>query len=160
MRRVTVIVATLTGVALLLPTVSGARIQPGKRIMNVAIGDTQKDVEERHGFVDSIIRGQDALGVYFILPYERVEVRFEGGGNTVTSLKTESRLERTKRGTGVGSTKRKIKRTHRKARCTKGKFGSCTIGPRKPKAGQTVTKFTFRDGRVAVVEIQLVLAPR
>lgn len=71
---------------------------------------------------------------------------------TVFSVTTTDRRQKTSAGIGVGSSRSAVARKVRGVHCT---ARACVVG--KERAGQRVTAFTLRDGRVVRVTLGFVI---
>ncbi len=86
-----------------------------------------------------------------IWEYNGLVVEFEGG-NTVTAVRTTRVFERTRRGAGIGTPKRLLRKLHPKIRCGKGKTTLCHFG--KPnRGGAKATTFELENGRVVEISV-------
>jgi hypothetical protein len=112
-------------------------------------------VRAKLGAPARIRRGTNDFGPFVQLVYPRVTVTFQNGPKA-TGVRTTSRLERTARGVGVGSTEAQVRARVAGIRCESvGDFRHCFVG--RFLAGRLVTDFQLRKGRVSVVVIGYVL---
>lgn len=158
--------AVLTVVALLATaTPASARIVPQKGIAGARVGMEQKRVRKKLGRPDSErIRTSPIGGFKFIqLKYGKTRISFDGvrSASKVLSVMTRDRSERTKRGVGVGSTRREVKQSVPGVTCAV-EFGlnHCYLG--KFVSGRIVTDFVFgkkpgKPARVRQVAVARVL---
>jgi hypothetical protein len=116
---------------------------------------TKSEVRSKLGRPMGIRSGRNEFGRYVEFLYPRVRVSFQGGLR-VTGVRTRSRLERTRRGIGVGSTEAQVKARVAGVRCrTEGGLRRCFIGRFLP--GRVITDFNVRNGRVTSIVIGFVL---
>jgi hypothetical protein len=132
-----------------------ARIIVQHGIAGVELRMTKSQVRSKLGRPIGIRRGRNEFGRYVEFLYPRVTVSFQGGLR-VTGVRTRSRLERTRRGIGVGSREAQVKARVAGVRCrTEGGLRHCFIGRFLP--GRVITDFSIRNGRVTWVVIGFVL---
>jgi hypothetical protein len=132
-----------------------ARIVVQHGIGGVELRMTKAQVRSKLGRPIRIRRGTNEFGRYVEFLYPRVTVSFQGGLR-VTGVRTRSRLERTRRGIGVGSTEAQLKARVAGVRCrTEGGLRHCFLGRFRP--GRVITDFSIRNGRVTSVVIGFVL---
>jgi hypothetical protein len=142
-------------VALVASSAAGATIVVQRGMAGVVLGNTQATVRARLGPPPRVRRGQSEFGPYTEFVYPRVTVLFHGNAR-VTGLRTTSRLERTGRGVGVGSTEAQVRARVPGVRCaTDVGVRHCFLGRFLP--GRRVTDFRLRRGRVTSVVIGYVL---
>ena len=116
---------------------------------------SQEKVRSVLGKPTSVKRGSNDFGNYTIFKYGGLRVSFQGNGG-VTSISTTRAGERTVRGIGVGSTEAQVKAKVRGVKCrTDGGFRYCYVG--RFGAGQRVTNFWIKKGRVARVDVGVVI---
>ena len=116
---------------------------------------TKAQVRSNLGTPTRIRSGRNEFGRYVEFVYPRVSVSFQGRSR-VTGLRTRSRLERTGKGIGVGSTEAEVKAKVTGVRCrTESGFRHCFLGAFLP--GRVVTDFHIRGGRVSSVVVGFVL---
>jgi hypothetical protein len=100
-------------------------------------------------------RGTNLFGPWTEFHYPHVRVTFQSGP-LVTGLRTTSRLEKTVRGAGPGSTEAQVRARVTGVRCrTEGAFRHCFVGRFLP--GRVITDFHIRRGRVSAVVVGYVL---
>lgn len=134
-------------VCLLFAASAGAKIVPQKGIAGAKLGMTQARVLDKLGKPDrKRIRTNPFSGADFIeFKYGRTWVSFDGTveSSTVWGVSTKDRAERTARGVGVGSTKRKVEARVPGVKCKK-EFGinHCYVGEFLPF--ETVTDFRLK----------------
>jgi hypothetical protein len=150
---------TLTAVLLASlgsPAAAEALIQVDRGIAGARLGNTRGEVRAALGKPESIKTGTNPFGRF-------VEYRFRGGirvlfqgGREVSSVSTTGRGDRTRRGVGVGSTERTVRRRVRGVRCeTFGNVRSCHTG--RFTAGEIITDFLLRNGKVRRVTVGRVI---
>ena len=130
---------------------AGATIVVQRSIAGVSIALSQAKVRAILGKPSKVVRGRNAFGRYVEYRYRGLVLDFQGG-NPLSSISTIRRTERTRRGIGVGSTRRAVRRRVRGARCGR---TLCTVGQLLP--GRIVTTFYLRRGIVRRVSIARVL---
>ena len=132
-----------------------ARILVQRGIAGVELRMTKAQVRSNLGTPTRIRSGRNEFGRYVEFVYPRVTVSFQGGARA-TGLRTRSRLERTGRGIGVGSTEAEVKAKVADVRCrTESGFRHCFLGRFLP--GRVITDFHIRRGRVSSVVVGFVL---
>lgn len=116
---------------------------------------TKAQVRSNLGAPTRIRSGRNEFGRYIEFVYPRVTISFQGA-TRVTGLRTRSRLERTGRGIGVGSTEADVKAKVAGVRCrTESGLRHCFLGRFLP--GRVITDFHIRRDRVSSVVIGFVL---
>jgi hypothetical protein len=145
----------VVAVALAAAAPADARILLQRGIAGVELRMTKTQVRSNLGTPTRIRSGRNEFGRYVEFVYPRVTVSFQGGSRA-TGLRTRSRLERTRRGIGVGSTEAEVKAKVAGVRCrTESGFRHCFLGRFLP--GQVITDFHIRRGRVSSVVVGFVL---
>ena len=149
--------AAVLCLALLVPSVASGRLIPQKGITKVRLGNSQSKLRER---LPTPVQAVRTTGIVSGLPsdiwiYNGLEIEFEGG-NTVTRIYTTRVFERTKKGAGVGTPKRLLRKLHPKLKCRKGPSSSCQFGNGR-RVGSKLTVFQLRDGRVESITILRIL---
>lgn len=153
MRRA-VVVAVLVAV-LVAAAPAGARIFVQRGIATVSLRLTKAQVRAKLGNPPRVRGGTNDFGRFTEFVYRRVTVSFQSGSR-VTALRTTSRLERTGRRVGVGSSEATVKARVVGVVCrTEAGFRHCFVGSFLP--GRVVTDFRIRKGRVRSVTIAFVL---
>ena len=152
-RRMLLLATIVLGVALLAPVAANARVVPNKSIGQVRLGASEPRLRDALQPPDRNIR---TTGLVTGLPltlwvYKDLEIEFEGG-NTVTTIRTSRLFERTKKGAGVGTPKRLLRKLHPKLRCTRGKNATCSM-TRTTKRVSKGTTFDLEDGRVTTITV-------
>ncbi len=134
---------------------AGAVIQVQEGISGVRLGMTQDRVRESLG-TPRVRTGTNEFGPFTEFRYGGgIVVMFQGNTN-VTAVSISGPTDRTKRGVGVGSSERKVRRRVPGVRCeTIARIRSCHVGDFRP--GQRVTDFLIRRGRVVRVTVGLVI---
>lgn len=152
MRRAMAVTAgALTLGAGLAGTAEGA-IQLQHGIGGVRLGQTEAAVRAHKGAPVRVVDGVNEFGGFIQLRYRGLTVTFQGG-RRVTAVSTRSRVERTNRGIGVGSTKTDLVAAHTQATCPDAFH--CVVGREEP--GRTVSSFALRGGVVRQVTIGYVI---
>jgi hypothetical protein len=153
--RLAVAVA-LAAAALSLTPTAGARIDVQRGIAGIQLGTTKAQVRAQLGRPIRIRTGTNPFGRWTELVYPRVTVSFQSG-NRATAVRTSSRLERTARGVGPGSTEAQVRARVARVRCRteSGGLRHCWVGRFLP--GRVVTDFRIRNRRVSSVLIGYVL---
>jgi hypothetical protein len=141
--------------AVLWASTAAATIVPQKGIAGVRIGMTKGKVRSVLGKPLSVKRGSNDFGRYTIFRYGRLQVLFQGNA-AVTSVSTTRRSERTLSGVGVGSTEAQVEATVKGVKCrTDSGFRHCYVG--RFGAGQRVTDFSIKRGKVTRVDVGVVI---
>jgi hypothetical protein len=145
----------VVAVALAAAAPADAKILVQRGIAGVELRMTKAQVRSNLGTPTRIRSGRNEFGRYVEFVYPRVTVSFQGASRA-TGLRTRSRLERTGRGIGVGSTEAEVKAKVAGVRCrTESGFRHCFLGRFLP--GHVVTDFHIRGGRVSSVVVGFVL---
>jgi hypothetical protein len=157
MTRLLAFSAALLALAV-VATPAGARIVPGKGMAGVRVGMTEAQVKAVLGTPSSSKTISDDFGPALRLRYSshgglRLTLRDDGSGtNVLFQIFTRGTVERTKRGVGVGTRERRLRRRLKGEKCeTISGYRSCTIG--SFTAGQIVTDFRIRRHRVVSVVV-------
>ena len=156
MRRLLAFV-TVPAAALVFAAPVAADIEIQRGIAGVDVGMGQAEVRAAHGSPRRISHGRNAFGRYTTFRYVklRLVVTFQGG-QRVTSVLTTSPRQKTTSGAGVGSTERQVRLSLLNVHCrTDAGRRHCFLG--RFRAGQRVTDFTIRRGRVTSVLVGVVL---
>jgi hypothetical protein len=156
MTRLAVLVAAACAAALAAPAAAGAMIQIDRGIAGARLDNTRAEVRAALGRPSSRRSGENKFGRF-------VEWRFRGGirvlfqgGERVTNVATTGFGDRTRRGVGVGSTERAVRGRVAGVRCRSfGDVRSCHTGDFD--AGDRITDFLIRDGRVTRVSVGFVI---
>ncbi len=160
-RRATtaVLAAALAGCT--FATAAQAKIEPQVGIAAIEIGMTPAEVVAEKGKPDAErIVPMEIIGEVRMMRYGKTKAYFLGPNatDTVFSMRTRSRGQRTDGGAGVGSKEKRVLDAVPDARClSEGNFRYCFVGRRRP--GKVVTSFFFsrRTDRVARVFVGIVI---
>jgi hypothetical protein len=153
MRRAPACAVVVAALAAAAPLDAKILVQRG--IAGVQLRMTKAQVRSSLGTPTSIRSGRNEFGRYVQFVYPRVTVSFQGASRA-TGLRTRSRLERTARGVGVGSTEAEVKAKVAGVHCrTESGFRHCFLGSFLP--GRVITDFHIRRGRVSSVVVGFVL---
>lgn len=150
-RRLLLLAILALAAALLAPLAANARVVPHKSIGQVRLGLSESKLRDRISQPDRVVR---TTGIISGLPttiweLKGLEIEFEGA-NTVTKITTTRVFERTKKGVGVGTPKRLVRKLHPAFRCGKGKTTTCRLS-RNTKKVSKGTWFEIANGRVASI---------
>jgi hypothetical protein len=154
MRRATTVLAL---VLLLVPATAAAangEVRPGRSIAGITLGLTEAGLRERLGAPDRIVTrpnpffGQERRLVFG----PRRMAATVGPSRRVLLITTRNRAHRTDRGVGVGSTRRTVDTKVRGSTCMR---ALCSVG--RFRAGQKVTTFRLKEGRVVSIDLGYVL---
>lgn len=156
MTRLLLILAAACAAALALPAAAGAIIQVDRGIAGVRLDNTRAEVRAALGRPASRQAGDNEFGRF-------LEWRFRGGirvifqgRRRVTSVSTTGLGDRTRRGVGVRSTRRAVRRRVKGVTCERFPGGtSCHTG--EFLAGGRITDFLIRGGRVERVTVGFVI---
>jgi hypothetical protein len=158
MTRLSLLVVAAAVLAIAVAAPAQARIVPGKGMAGIRIGMTQAQVTAVLGQPDSSKTVSDDFGPSLRLRYAshgglRLILRENvSGEQELFQVLTKGRVERTKRGVGVGTRERRLRRRLRGEHCeTISGYRSCTIG--QFVAGRIVTDFRIRRHRVVSVVV-------
>ena len=152
-------VATLTAVAglsLVTAPAAAALIQIDRGIAGARLGNTKPQVRAALGQPNRVINGTNDFGPFTEFRYRGgIRVTFQGRNN-VSGVTTTGLGDRTRRGVGVGSTGRAVRRRVPGVTCQQVPGGRiCQTGSGLP--GQRVTAFFIRAGRVTRVVVAFVI---
>jgi hypothetical protein len=147
--------ALLVLAALVLSASGSAAIVPQHSIAGIKLNMSKKAVKAKLGAPLRVRSGSGEFGPWQELVYRRVRVSFLGGSK-VMSVETQSKLERTATGIGVGSTLAQVRAGLQGERC-KREFGihHCWLGRWEP--GRVITEFRFKKSRVTKVAVARVV---
>lgn len=141
--------------ALCVPASAGATIVPQRGMAGVSLLQSLAAVRAKLGPPLKVKKGTNDFGPYTILIYRGLELAFQGG-ETLTSISTTARAERTVRGVGVGSSEAEVRAKVPGVRCgTESGFRHCSLGRFVP--GARVTDFFLRKGHVVRVVVGIVI---
>ena len=157
MKRFSLGFALLVAAALAAPAGAGAIIQIDQGIGGVRIGNTGAQVRAALGRPDRVQRGRNDFGRFVLFTYsaERMRVTFQGG-RRVSLVSTSGLGDRVASGVGVGSSESEVAGGLPGVKC-EDTAGSRSCHTNEFKAGQRVTDFIIRRGRVARVNVGLVI---
>jgi hypothetical protein len=142
---------------LAVPSQAGAIIQFDQGIAGARIGNSQAEVKAALGEPGLERTGSNDFGKFRQLYYEGgIRVMFQGD-KEVTGVTTLGRGDRTSKGIGVGNTEKVLRLKHPSLKCETfpGNYRSCHTGTYQ--AGERVTDFEIKKGRVARVFIGIVI---
>lgn len=156
MRPRTLLLPIAALAALALPASASALVQVDRGIAGARIGNTPAQVHAALGRPARVARGRNDFGGF-------VEERYAGGirvlysgSRNVTLVDTTGLGDRTAKGVGVGSTESAVRAGVRGVRCaTESGIRHCHTGDFR--AGQRVTDFFVRGGRVWRVSVGVVI---
>jgi hypothetical protein len=149
------LVVSVAAAVLVLAAPADARIVVQRGIAGLRLHMTLAQVKARLGTPTKVRRGKNEFGRFKEVVYPRVTVSFQGGGRA-TGFRTSSRMERTAKGIGVGSTEAGVRAKIAHVICrTESGFRHCFVGRFLP--GRVVTDFRIRHGRVASITLGYVL---
>lgn len=136
-----------------------AKIEPQVGIAGIEIGMTPAEVIAKKGAPDrQRVVPMEILGDVRMMRYGKTKAFFfPSPDETVFTVRTTSRGQRTANGAGVGSKEKRVAKVPN-ARCvTEARFRYCFVGRRRP--GKVVTSFFFsrRSDRVARVFVGVVI---
>jgi hypothetical protein len=141
---------------LVLAGTAAAAILPQRGIAGAKLLMTQAEVEAVLGEPGDVETGTNIFGPYTVFEYYRLAVTFQGD-EQVSAVTTRRFSEKTPKGIGRGSTEAALRSAHPKAKCRteSPSFRHCWIG--RFGAGQTVTDFRIRNGRVSRTTVAFVI---
>ena len=150
---------TSAALAVSIPAMAGAAIEPQVGIAGIELGMTASEVIAEKGEPDKERAFTNELvGPVRMLRYGQTKAFVWDDTDIVHLVQTRGRAQRTARGAGIGSTEERILDVVPNVRCrTESGFHSCFVGRRRP--GKTVTSFFFsrRTDRVNRVVVGYVL---
>jgi hypothetical protein len=156
--------AVVLGTALLMSAFAAsaqAKIEPQVGIAGIELGMTPAEVIAEKGEPDAErVVPMEILGEVRKMRYGKTKAFFLGTAatDTVFSVRTTSRGQRTDGGAGVGSKEERVAETVPDVRCvTEAGFRYCFVGRRRP--GKVVTSFFFsrRTDQVARIFVGIVI---
>jgi hypothetical protein len=138
------------------PAAADALIQVDRGIAGARLGNSRAEVRAALGAPASTRSGTNDFGTFLQWRFRGgITVIFQGR-REVSTVSTTGRGDRTRRGVGVGSTERAVRRRVRGILCeTIAGTRSCHTG--RFTAGEIVTDFLLRGGAVRRVSIGRVL---
>jgi hypothetical protein len=156
-KRFSLVLALLAAGALTAPAGAGAIIQIDQGIGGARIGNTGAQVRAALGRPDHARRGRNAFGrfVTFTYSHERMRITFQGG-RRVSLVSTSGLGDRVASGVGVGSTEREVSEGVPGVKC-EDTAGVRSCHTNEFRAGQRVTDFIIRRGKVARVNVGIVI---
>jgi hypothetical protein len=143
--------------SLLVPASADAMIQVDKGIAGVRINNTKSQVRAALGKPNHVTNGTNEFGAFTEFRYTGgIRVLFQGA-TRVSSVDTSGLGDRTRRGVGVGSTERAVRRKVPGVTCeTIAGFRSCHTGDFMP--GQRITDFQLdANKRVKRITVGIVI---
>ena len=142
---------------LAVPATAQAVIVPQKSIMGIELQMTKAEVKAEAGDPEAVFHPRHPIiGRYTEYQYGKTQVGIASGGG-VFYVFTKDPAETTPSGVGVGSTKRALRRKLKGETCEKEDgFNHCYLGSFN-QAGNTVTDFRIRKGRVRSVTLGTVI---
>jgi hypothetical protein len=150
-------IALAAGVAALsVPATAQALIQVDRGISGVRLTNSQAEVRAALGKPRQVIRDRNIFGPTLTFRYRGGITVFFQGRRNVTAVFTTGRGDRTARGVGVGSSEAAVRNRVPGVRCET-IAGSRTCHTNEFEAGQRVTDFQIRKGRVTRVAIAFVI---
>jgi hypothetical protein len=155
-RRAILVVLLATAVGILAAVSSPARIEPGRGIAGVKLDMSAKSVREALGPPGSRYERDTPWGRAFVYRYPRLRLRvtFAAANNRVVRITTRSASEKTRRGLGVGSSEKRVRRVLRRERCDRPVRPSyCFTGG----SSSAHTVYYFGRRRVSAVTVVLTI---
>jgi hypothetical protein len=143
-------------VPLAAPSAAAALVQIDRGIAGARLDNTRAQVRAALGKPVSTQSGSNDFGPFLTYRYRGgITVNFQGR-TRVTSVSTTGRGDRTTRNVGVGSTEAAVKSKVPGVRCeTIAGIRSCHTN--RFRAGERVTDFLIRNGKVTRVSVGFVL---
>ncbi len=157
MKRMILMLVFLATVALVASPAASALIQIDRGIAGARIGNTKAQVRTALGNPARINSGNNVFGPLTVFRYRGgIRVTFQGR-TEVSAVSTTGLGDRTRRGVGVGSTGRAVRRKVPGVTCEAFAGGRriCQTGRGLP--GQRITAFFIRNGRVTSVTVGRVI---
>jgi hypothetical protein len=156
MKRLLGLTTALVLVSALVPASASALIQLDRGIAGARLGNTKKQVRAALGKPAKIRNGTNVFGPFTVFRYAGgIRVRFQGT-ETVTGVETTGLGDRTARGVGVRSTEAAVQNRVPGVSCET--FAGTRICQRgEGQAGQRVTSFFLKNGRVTRVVVVFVI---
>jgi hypothetical protein len=139
-----------------LPAAATAQIQVDQGIAGARIGSTVAQVQAALGRPASVHNGRNDFGRFREEKYAGGIVVDYQGGRTVSSVTTTGLGDRTAKGIGVGSSEGAVRANVPGVRCET-ISGSHSCHTHSFRAGQRVTDFFFRSGKVVRVSLGVVI---
>jgi hypothetical protein len=155
-KRLLAVPALILAVSLLAPASAGALIQLDRGIAGARLGNTKAEVRTALGQPKRVRNGSNVFGPFTVFVYGGgIRVTFQSG-NGVTGVSTTGLGDRMSRGVGVRSTEAAVRQRVPGVSCDT--FGGTRICQRgEGLAGQRVTSFFLRNGRVVRVIVAFVI---
>jgi hypothetical protein len=156
MRRTHLLLLAGALAPLAAPAAASALIQVDRGIAGARLGNTRAEVRAALGTPASVRSGSNEFGDFVEFRYRGgITVNFQGR-RQVSAVSTSGRGDRTARNVGVGSTERTVRRRVAGVRCET-IAGSRTCHTGEFEAGERITAFLMRGGKVRRVTVGFVL---
>jgi hypothetical protein len=146
-RRFLAVSAVLGAAAVLAAPASAAPIKPGVRMAGLKVGETAKQVKATYGKPDRSVRDADNA-YHYEYKARRLTVYFTN--DTIVSISSKSRLDRTDNGLGRGSTLAELRKGLFNEKCD---ATYCEIFTKNLKRH---TGFALKNGVVIRVDVGIV----
>lgn len=149
-------IAVLLAAMLAVPAQAGAYVQIDQGIAGARLGSSQDEVKAALGEPKLVKTGSNDFGPFSTYYYEGgLRVGFQGN-TQVTSVYTTGKGDRTTKGIGVGNTEKALRQKHSGLVCEgSGNFRFCRT--QALDAGERVTVFRIRNGKISQVTVAFVL---
>jgi hypothetical protein len=156
MKRFVLTLTFVAALALLTAPAASAIIQINRGIAGARLGNSKPEVRSALGRPNRILNGTNDFGPFTEFRYRGgIRVTFQGR-TQVTGVSTTGLGDRTRRGVGVGSRGRAVRRRVPGVSCQLIPGGRlCQTGNGLP--GQRITAFLIRNGRVRRVTVAIVI---
>jgi hypothetical protein len=156
MKRYVGLLTLLAAAALIAPAPAGALIQIDQGIAGVRLNNTKAEVRAALGTPNRVVNGTNDFGNFTEYRYAgRIFVLFQGR-RRVTGVTTRGLGDRTTKGVGVRSREGSVRRKVPGVTCET-IIGDRTCHTGTFTAGERVTDFKIRRGRVRSVTVGIVI---